>query len=131
MRFKGRLELEQGMKQFEIVPLVNLVFLLLLFVIFSLILQTGPGTRVKLPRNTAGAISKLENLEVLITADNNVYFNGMALSPAGLESVLKEAAKRGQPLLIKADKNIALNKVSRIWDKARECGIAQVNILTD
>jgi biopolymer transport protein ExbD len=131
MRFKGRLELEQGMKQYEIVPFVNLVFLLLLFVIFSLIFQSGPGTRIKLPRNTAGTVSSVENLEILVTSDSTVYFNGDALSSAGLETVLKQAANRNQPLLLKADKSVALNKISQIWDKARECGIRQINILTD
>jgi biopolymer transport protein ExbD len=131
MRFKGRMELEDGVRQPELIPFISLVLLLLLFVIFSLIFQSGPGTRIKLPKSTAGALGIPENLEILIASDSSVYFDGNALSPAGLESVFKEAAARKQAILIKANKGVALNKVSRVWDKARECGIKQINILTD
>jgi len=131
MRLKGRLDLEHGIKQFEIIPLINIIFLLLLFIIFSLIFQSGPGTRVKLPKSAVGRVIKNENIELLITADNSVYFYGDALTASGLDTVLKEAAKRNHPVLIKADKSVALNKITQIWDKARSAGIIQVNILSN
>ena len=131
MRFKGRLDLEQGIKQFEIIPLINIIFLLLLFIIFSLIFQSGPGLRVKLPKSASGSILKSEFIEILITADNSVYFYGDSVTSVGLDTILKEAAKRRQALLIKADKGVALSKVSHIWDRARLAGITQVNMLSN
>jgi len=131
MRLKGRLDLEHGIKQFEIIPLINIIFLLLLFIIFSLLFQGGPGTRVKLPKSAVGSSLRNENIELLITADNSVYFYGDSLTASGLDTILKEAAKRNQFVLIKADKSVALNKITQIWDKARSAGITQVNILSN
>jgi biopolymer transport protein ExbD len=45
--------------------------------------------------------------------------------------LLKQAAKRNQSILIKADKRALLGRVVEIWDTARDLGINQINIATN
>jgi biopolymer transport protein ExbD len=42
-----------------------------------------------------------------------------------------EKASNTEPILIKADREVALGKVVNIWDFCRDIGIKQVNIATN
>jgi len=42
-----------------------------------------------------------------------------------------EKASNVEPILIKADRDVALSKVINIWDFCRGIGIKQVNIATN
>jgi biopolymer transport protein ExbD len=53
------------------------------------------------------------------------------ITSAQLRNLLKEAAKRGQSVLIKADKRAALGRIVEIWHLSRSMGITQTNIATN
>jgi biopolymer transport protein ExbD len=48
-----------------------------------------------------------------------------------LKASLKQAAKRNQTMLIKADRRASLGRVVEIWDMARDTGVTQINIATN
>jgi biopolymer transport protein ExbD len=131
MRFKGRMELEHGLKQIDIAPLINIVFLLLIFFMLTSGFVMQPGIRVILPKAVTSEIVKYENIEILVTSGNVTYFDGKIITMQELISLLKQAAKRNQTILIKADKHASLGRVVEIWDLARDLGLTQINIATN
>ena len=74
---------------------------------------------------------KIENIELVVSGENVVYFSGKVLTSRELRKLLKQAAKRKQSILIKADKRASLGRVVEIWDKSRDLGVAQINIATN
>jgi biopolymer transport protein ExbD len=131
MHFRGRLELEHGLKQIDIAPLIDIVFQLLIFFMLTSSFVMQPGIKVKLPRAVTSEAVKFENLEILVTAENVIYLNGAVISAQELKTVFKQAGRRGQAVLIKSDKRASLGRVVEIWDLARDMGIAQINIATN
>jgi biopolymer transport protein ExbD len=131
MRFKGRMELEHGLKTIDIAPLVNVVFLLLIFIMLTGSLISQPGMKVDLPRAVTSEAVKPLNLEVLITADNSAYLNGKVVTDAELKAAFAQLAKRKLTVLIKADRRAQLGRAVVIWDMARSAGVSQVNIATN
>lgn len=131
MQFKRQIKSEQGLKPIDIVPLINIIFLLLIFFMFSSNLVTRSGIRVNLPKALTSEVAKYENIEIILSGENITYFNGKVVAAAELAALLKQAALRNQSVLIKADKNASLGRVVEIWDKCRSLGIAQVNIATN
>ena len=131
MRFKGRMQLEHGLKQIDLVPLINIVFLLLLFLLFSSGFITQSGIRVDLPKSVSSEAVKKENIEIIITSDNSVYLNGKVTNLEELNSYFKSAGKRSQTVLIKADQRASFAKLVEIWDLGRSLGISQINIATN
>jgi biopolymer transport protein ExbD len=131
MRFKGRMELEYGLKTIDIAPLVNVVFLLLIFIMLTGSLISQPGMKVDLPRTVTSEAVKPQNLEVLITADNAAYLNGKAVTDTELKAAFAQLAKRSLTVLIKADRRAQLGRAVMIWDMARSAGVSQVNIATN
>ena len=131
MRFKGRMELEHGLKQIDIAPLIDIVFQLLIFFMLTSSFVMQPGIKVNLPKAVTSEVVKYENIEILINSENVTYLNGKIVTMQEIKAFLKEAGKRGQTVLIKADARASLGRVVEIWDLARDSGIAQVNIATN
>jgi biopolymer transport protein ExbD len=131
MRLKGRMELEHGLKQIDIVPLINIVFLLLIFFMLTSNFVIQPGIKVNLPRAVTSEVVKPKNIEILVTSGNATYLNGREVSVQELKTVLQQAAKRNQTILIKADRLASLGNIVEIWDLARDLGVSQINIATN
>jgi biopolymer transport protein ExbD len=125
------MELEQGLKQIDIAPLIDIVFQLLIFFMLTSSFIIQPGIKVNLPKAVTSEIVKYENIEILVTGENVIYLNGKVISMSELKALLKQAAKRNQSILIKADKRALLGRVVEIWDTARDLGINQINIATN
>ena len=130
MRFKGRMELEHGLKQIDIAPLIDMVFQLLIFFMLTSSFVMQPGIKVNLPKAITSEVVNQENIEVVVSAENVIYLNGKVLTLQELNSLLNQVAKRKQPILIKADKRASLGRVVEIWDMCRDLGITQTNIAT-
>lgn len=131
MRFKGRMELEHGLKQIDIVPLINIVFLLLIFFMLTSSFVMQPGLKINLPKVVTSEVVKYENVEILVNSENVIYLNGSTVTQEELKSFLREAGKRNQTVLIKADARASLGRVVEIWDTCRDLGLTQINIATN
>ena len=131
MRFKGRLELEEGIEQIEIAPLVNIIFLLLVFLVIALGNPVAQGVKVNLPKAFTSTGAQYENIEILLSQDNSVYLNGKAVGTNDLKAFFKQVAGKKQAILLKADRRASLGKVVEVWDFARDTGITAINIATN
>ena len=131
MNFKRRLKFEAGLKEIEIIPLINIVFILLIFLMLVSSFVIQPGMKVVLPRALTSEVIKHENAEITVFKNNTVYLNRQAVKLPELKSFLGQLYKRSGSVLIKADRAAALDTVVRIWDLCREEGIIQINIATD
>ncbi len=129
MRFKGHLEFEKG--QLDIAPLIDVVFLLLIFFMLTSSYIFQPGIKINLPRAVTSEVIAEKDLVITVSAENLIYLNDYPISLKELKSHLEKAAEKGWPLLIKADRKASLGNVVRIWDMSREAGLTQINIATD
>jgi len=125
------MELEHGLKQIDIAPLIDIVFQLLIFFMLTSSFVMQPGIKVNLPKAVTSEVVKFENIDILITSENVTYLNGKVVTTSELKTLLKQAAGRNQTILIKADKRASLGRVVEIWDMARDLGITQINIATN
>ncbi len=131
MHFKRHMELEHGLKQIDIAPLIDMIFQLLIFFMLTSSFIMQPGIKVNLPKAVTSEVVKYENIEVVVSGENVIYLNGKVLTLQELKELLKQIAKRQNPILIKADKRASLGRVVEIWDMCRDLGISQINIATN
>ena len=131
MRFKRHMELEHGLKQIDIAPLIDMVFQLLIFFMLTSSFVMQPGIKINLPKAVTSEIVKFEKIEIVVSSENVTYFNSKVVSTNELKNLLKQAAERQQPILIKADSRASLGRVVEIWDICRDLGITQINIATN
>lgn len=131
MRFKRHMELEHGLKQIEITPLIDMVFLLLIFFLLTSNFVMQPGIKVNLPKVATSEIIQHENIEIVISSENVIYFNGRVVTAQELRRIIGQVSKRKPSILIKSDKRTSLGRVVEVWDMCRELGVNQINIATN
>lgn len=127
MTFKTHCQMSKGFV--DPAPLVDVVFLLLLFFILSspFVMQSGFG--VSLPSAPAPPITNFQTLVVTVTRDNLLFFNNQPTTIEKLEQSLREAVQqgKGRELIIKADRQVTFGTVVQIMSVALKVGIMSVN----
>ena len=134
MRFRGRrMELEHGLKQIDIAPLIDVVFQLLIFFMLTSSFIMQPGIKVNLPRAATSEVVKPQYAEIMVTGEGIIYLDAIVVTMDELRGFFKQSAKRNSSasILIKADRRASLGRVVEIWDMARELGVSQINIATN
>lgn len=131
MTFKTHAEIVKG--GVDTVPLVNIVFLLLVFLMLTspYVLQPGIGV-VALPTTRAATATSFQGIVVTVTRDNLLFFNNQVITLDSLRQALREAAQktRGQELIIKADGQVSYGTIVQIENIAMEAGITAINQAT-
>lgn len=133
MKFERRRQEEVSV---NLTPLIDVVFLLLIFFMVSTTFTRETHLEVNLPEASGDpgeASSKL--LEVLIDAQGHYSINGQPLlnsSPDTLKQALRQSAgdERDRPLLITADGATPHQAVVTVMDVAGQLGFVQLSITT-
>ncbi len=128
MKFKRSLCIQDA--HLDIVPLINCVFLLLIFFLLTSNFMSQSGIKISLPKAVTSEVVQENTIVITITSDNRFYLNETPVTLVELKSKL-EKASNAEPILIKADREVTLSKVVNIWDFCRDLGIKQVNIATN
>lgn len=117
----------------EITPLVDMVFLLLIFFMLSTTFIVTPGIKVNLPRASAEKISReKKEVRVVITEDNRVFLERRLVTLQELERRLKGAAQKNPEtmVIIQADAKSLHGKVVEVMDIAKTSGLNRLAIAT-
>lgn len=132
MRFKRLVRRSRIAKgQIDMAPLVDVVFLLLIFFMLTSNFILQPGIRVRLPRAVTSDIIDTRNLVVSITAQDLIFMNDRPAQIGALTERLRQAARDRSNVLIRADIGASFGRVVEIWDLCRQFGVAQVNIASN
>ncbi len=118
--------------EINLTPLIDVVFLLLIFFMVSTTFQREAELSIELPEaSTEAQERKDEPIEVAIDAGGRYYVNGRALlnkQPKNLKQALKEAAGDRSSVLvvISADANTTHQSVVTVMDAARQLGLVRL-----
>lgn len=128
MKFKRTVSIEKG--RLDIAPLIDVIFLLLIFFMLTSSFILQPGIKVNLPKAVTSEVLQRELLIVTVTDGNKVFIDERPVNQDELVSRITLASKQEYPLLIRADKKADVGKVIEIWDICRRMDVKQVNIAT-
>ena len=117
----------------DITPLIDVVFLLLIFFMLSTTFIVSPGIRIDLPQAEAEPVrTQRKDLRVKIAAEGELYVDDQRLSPEDLLERLRATARADQDtmVVIEADENTAHKYVVEVMDRAKSSGLHRLAIAT-
>jgi len=118
----------------NLTPLIDVVFLLLIFFMVSTSFTTRTQLAVNLPEAEGVATTRASQLELSIDATGEFRLNGAVVpsDASGLRRALREAAgeRRDMPMTIAADGSAAHQYVVTALDTASRLGFQQLTIAT-
>jgi biopolymer transport protein ExbD len=109
-------------------PLINVVFLLILFLLLSSNFILQPGISVSLPFSHFTLPPQLNQQIISITggAVPTIYFRDQKITPQQLGPLLDAAKREGRSIIIKADRLTPYETVVAVTNAALEHGISSV-----
>ena len=118
----------------DITPLIDVVFLLLIFFMLSTTFVSQTGIKIELPKSSAENIKKeKEEIRVDISKKGDVYFKGKKIGIKELRELFVKAAGESKEsvVIIHADELSFHGKVVEIMDSAKSSGITKLAIATE
>jgi biopolymer transport protein ExbD len=116
--------------EINMIPLidVSLVLLIIFMVMTPFLVQQQ--VRVNLPKAVAGTEAPDRPLVVMVGKQGDLSLNGKAVSISTLEADLKPqlGIKKDRPVLIQADKDVALQFVVSVMDIAKKLQVTKLGI---
>jgi biopolymer transport protein ExbD len=126
MRFKH--EIQRASLRPDITPMIDVVFLLLIFFMLSSQFVYSTKIKVDLPKARTAKISQDNIVAITITKDGNLFIDDKTISFADLDKIF-ETIRDGRITII-ADKETDFGMVIKVWDHARDKAIKEINIET-
>jgi biopolymer transport protein ExbD len=128
MKFRKSARVEAGLRQIDIVPLIDCVFLLLIFFMLTSSFIIMPGINVKLPKAVTSDQIDSRSLTITVSSEDIIYLEDKPHTVAEVEDFIKKG-KYGS-IFIKADRDASLGAVVQIWDLCKRFGIDKIGIAT-
>ncbi len=130
MRFKRNTKIERGLEQIDMAPMIDMVFLLLIFFMLSSSFTFQSGINVKLPKAVTSDSLNDNSFVVSITSEDVLYFQGRVVTVKELQAELVKIKNLNAALMIKSDRRASMGRIVDIWDLCRQSGIEKINIAT-
>lgn len=130
MKFKKT----SGLKvRLEMTPLIDVVFLLLIFFLLSSSFILQPGIKVKLPKAKTTEITKEKEVYITIDKQGHLYLNEKLVHEEKLSKELQGIANQdpNKLIIVKADKDVLHGKVVWVLDYIKRAGLSKLAIATE
>lgn len=118
--------------EINISPLIDMVFILLIFFIVTTVFVEETGVDVNKPQASSATDLEKNSILIAITASQKVVYGGREIGPAGVRATVRRLSqKEKMPVIIQADKTVPTELLVRVIDEAKLAGAVSVNVATD
>lgn len=106
----------------NITSLIDVVFILLIFLMITSTFIQVPGLRLDLPSAESAELHETEETVVYLTADGRLFLNEQPVSEKDLQASLKAALGPEGSVVVRADAQVQHGRVIEVMDAARRSG---------
>ncbi len=114
-------------------PLIDVVFILLIFFIVTTVFNNEAGVDVDKPVKMASSKNLDRNsIMIAVTDSGQVYYNGRNIGVSGVRSVVEALQSSGEalPLIIQGDQNAQHGVIVKVVGQATQAGVKSVSFST-
>ena len=118
----------------DLTPMVDVVFLLLIFFMISTTFIETPGLSINLPKSSAQQIKKeAQEVRVYLRADGEIFLEQQEIELSALIDRLNDYGDKAAAttFLLMADKDVRHGKVVQLMDSAKTAGFVKLAIATE
>lgn len=133
MQFRRQKQNEEGI---NLTPLIDVVFLLLIFFMVSTTFTKETQLKLQLPEAEGEALAdRAESIEITISADGAYAVNGQALINTQLSTLMNAIDQTGAgdttlPIIITADAKVPYESVVTAMDAVSRLGYSNLSMTT-
>lgn len=119
----------------NLVPLINIVFLMLIFFMVAGQITASDAVAVQAPESLTAVQGEEHSVTLLVAADSAMYLDNVEVSPdllvVKLEELLDEATTADDvSVLVKADAALPVEALQKVFGHIKKAGLLKVTLLT-
>ena len=117
----------------NIAPLVDIVFMLLLFFMVTSRIMVSSSIEVKLPESATSDAAATEEIILLVTEKEDIFIEDRKVLIHDIRGELRRELTKfpNRPVTIQADKTIPLSLLVKVIDEVRFAGTSTFTIATE
>ena len=115
----------------DISPLIDCVFILLIFFIVTTVFVEEPGVEINKPVAYSGKNLEKNTILVAVTAEGAVVFGGREIGVGGVRPLIKRMTMKEQiPVILQVDQSASSAVMIRVIEETKLAGAEKVFICT-
>ena len=116
--------------EISIAPLVDMVFLLLIFFLVSTTFSRETGVDVRKPKAQTAKVLSRESILVAVTREGTIHINNQRVDLETLHRIIKKTLKErpGSPVIIIADKFSLTGRAIEVLDECKLAGAEKISL---
>ena len=120
-----------GESKIDISPLIDCVFILLIFFIVTTTFVEEPGVEVNKPQATSAERLEKTSILIALTNEGNIVYGGRDIGISGVQPLVKRMLeKEDLPVIIQADAISQSSVLIRLIEEAKLAGARKVSVST-
>jgi biopolymer transport protein ExbD len=128
----SRLKMDDDTQNVDMTPLIDMVFILLIFFIVTSVFSKDKGMDIERPsQQSAGKVAS-QNIMITLTETGKLRADGRDISFNSLRSyVSKKMKTKNQAIVIMADVDADVGDLADIMDECRLAGAKKISLATE
>jgi biopolymer transport protein ExbD len=115
--------------EINISPLIDVVFLLLIFFIVTTVFVEETGVDVRRPRATSAVAIDKNSVMIALTADGRIVYGGRTVALNAVRGIVaRQVQSRPSPVIILADTDARTGPLVTLIDECKLAGATQVSV---
>lgn len=109
----------------DLSPMIDCVFILLIFFIVTTVFQKPPGVEVDRPEARLGQRLEKNSVLLAVTAESKIFYGGEEIGVGGIQNIVRPQLLENDqmPVIIQADANALRGVVSDAEKQCLEAGV--------
>ncbi len=118
--------------EINISPLIDIVFILLIFFIVTTVFVEETGVDIEKPRAASQRDLERNSILIGITPEGRVFYGGREIGTGGVRAAVSRllATESDMPVIIQADRRTPTETTVEVLDEAKLAGAIQVFVST-
>ena len=113
-------------------PMIDMVFILLIFFIVTTVFVEETGVEVNKPEAAAAVQLEKNSILIALTKENKVIYGGRDIGVSGVAPIVKRLLlKEDIPVIIQADAGASHGVFARVYGEAKLAGAKSINFSTE
>jgi biopolymer transport protein ExbD len=128
-----RLRRKDVSAEVDISPLIDMVFILLIFFMVSTTFVKDMKVDIERPGAASAQRASTKAIRVHIDRSGAIFFDGVPVKPWMVQSRVRDQLKAGspRPILIVTDRQVKADKLIEVVDQCRLAGAKDVGVATE
>ncbi len=124
MNYRGTRNRKNVGVEIELAPMIDCIFILLIFFIVTSVFVDDPGIEVERPNVSGSVVNNRNAVLIAISDQNRIIFDGQEIRVEEIAYRIKQVVYDPEiPLIIRADKACSHGVFAAVYSEAKKAGV--------